>query len=157
MNRLGIDPGTTHSAFCIFDGARVLDSGWIENDAMRNRLLNPRLGFAVQPDTVAIEMIASYGMAVGREVFETCLWIGRFYECSPAPVGLLYRKDIKLHLCGSARAKDPNVRQALIDRFGPVGTKKNPGPLHGVSKHIWAALAVAVLAHDAAEKIEAKP
>ncbi len=65
--------------------------------------------------------------------------------------GLLKRFDVKLHLCGNARAKDTNIRQALIDRFGgiegkskAVGTKKAPGPLYGCKSHMWAALAVAV-------------
>ena len=101
------------------------------------------------PDiALAIEMIASYGMAVGREVFETCVWIGRFKQAYPDPdaVKLVYRKDVKLHLCGSARAKDANIRQALIDKLGPVGTKKAPGPLYGVTSHAWAAVAVAVTA-----------
>jgi hypothetical protein len=46
------------------------------------------------------------------------------------------------------RAKDQNIRQALIDRLGPPGTKKNPGPTYGVTSHMWSALAVAVTAHD---------
>ena len=98
-------------------------------------------------------MIASYGMPVGAEVFSTCLWIGRFIEkwvtftCLPEPQ-LIPRGDIKLHLCRSLRAKDANVRQALIDRFGAPGTKKAPGALYGVTSHCWAALALAVCAFD---------
>jgi len=47
------------------------------------------------------------------------------------------------------RAKDANIRQALIDRYGPgkdkaIGQKKTPGPLYGFKSHEWAALAVAV-------------
>jgi hypothetical protein len=43
------------------------------------------------------------------------------------------------------------VRQALIDRLGPQGTKKNPGPTYGMRSHLWAALAVAVYAGDVKE------
>ena len=69
---------------------------------------------------------------------------------------MIYRKDVKLHLCGSPRAKDSNIRQALIDRFGPgkekaIGLKKTPGPLYGVKSHVWAALAVAVTHLDGAD------
>lgn len=74
-------------------------------------------------------MIASYGMAVGKEVFETCVWIGRFIEIARfknIEVEYIYRKDEKMNLCNSMKAKDSNIRQALIDRFGEVGTKKNP-------------------------------
>jgi len=70
--------------------------------------------------------------------------IGRFAEVSRGSASLVFRRDVKMHLCGSARAKDANIRQALLDRLGPVGTKKAPGPLYGVKSHIWAALAVAV-------------
>ena len=80
-------------------------------------------------DLVAIEMIASYGMAVGKEVFETCVWIGRFKEIAEfnnIKVEYIYRKDEKMNICHSMKAKDSNIRQALIDRFGEVGTKKNP-------------------------------
>lgn len=94
---------------------------------------------------LAVEMIASYGMPVGAEVFETCVWIGRLIEAyhGPGPVTRVKRSDVKLHVCGSARAKDANVRQALIDLFGPQGTVRNPGPTHGLKSHMWAALGVA--------------
>jgi len=57
-----------------------------------------------------------------------------------------------MHLCKNNRAKDANIRQALLDRFPAtgggkapqIGTKKQPGPLYGVTSHLWSALAVAV-------------
>ena len=62
---------------------------------------------------------------------------------------MIKRQTTKAVLCGTARAKDPNVHQALIDMYGgsmkaAKGTKKAPGPLYGVKSHIWSALAVAV-------------
>jgi hypothetical protein len=63
----------------------------------------------------------------------------------------IYRADVKLHLCNSHRAKDKNVRQALIDLYGPtkeaaIGRKASPGPLYGLAGDGWAALGVAVTA-----------
>ena len=83
----------------------------------------------VDYDVLVIEMIASYGMPVGKEIFETCVWIGRFKELAiikNKKVDYIYRKEEKINLCQSMKAKDSNIRQALIDRFGVVGTKKNP-------------------------------
>ena len=64
----------------------------------------------------------------------------------------IYRIDEKMNLCHSAQAKDANIRQALIDRFGDVGTKRNPGWFYGVSKDVWAAIAVGVTWHDKNKK-----
>ena len=145
MTILAIDPGTTESGWVLFDGKRVLASAIYPNAEALVHLLR---GWTAGADALAIEMIASYGMPVGREVFETCVWIGRFQQAWRAPdeVRLVYRRDVKLHLCGSPKAKDANIRQALIDKLGPVGTKAAPGPLYGVKSHAWAALAVAVTA-----------
>lgn len=138
---IAIDPGTTESGVCVLRAGKVVDSAIWANDDLLRRV--PLLGSWA--DTLAIEMVASYGMAVGREVFETCRWIGRFQQVwhDPDAVKLVYRRDVKLHLCGSAKAKDPNIRQALLDLIGPQGTKKAPGPTYGVKSHAWAALAVA--------------
>jgi hypothetical protein len=146
---LGIDPGTTQSGWVEFDGERVLDCGVSQNNEMLNKVL-----LADKP--LAIEMIASYGMAVGKEVFETCVWIGRFMQAAKHPdkVQLVYRKDVKIHLCGTTKAKDANIRQAVLDLFSKdgggttpqVGTKAKPGPLYGMSSHMWPALAVAITA-----------
>lgn len=143
---LAIDPGTTHSGYVVIDAGGVKLSGVAENGEMFELI-------AAHGSNIAIEMIASYGMAVGREVFETCLWIGRFMQAAGQDrVRLVYRKDVKLHLCGSPRAKDANIRQALIDRWGgkaeAVGNVKKPGPLYGVKSHAWAALGVAVTAME---------
>lgn len=143
---LALDPGTDDTGWALLSlNGSVVASGIDANADMLERLRVHN----IDPGTrLAIEMIASYGMPVGREVFETCVWIGRFKQAWRAPdeVQLVYRKDVKLYLCGTPRAKDPNVRQALLDLLGPQGTKKAPGPTYGVKSHAWAALAVAVTA-----------
>ena len=154
---LAIDPGPEQSAFVLYDEN---DRDFVQGEKLdnatllslcRDRVLDPFGGAAP-----VIEMIASYGMPVGREVFETCVWIGRFMEALDRPHVLVYRREVKLHLCGSMRAKDGNVRQALIDAFGgkdkAIGKKKTPGPLYGVSGDVWAALAVAVTYADRTEQ-----
>lgn len=138
---IGIDPGPRESAVVVWDGATVLSARDVPNAAMPHAV-------AGIDATIACEWIESFGMAVGREVFETVFAIGTFSQ--HATLRLVPRRDVKLHLCASPRAKDGNIRQALIDRCGPVGTKKNPGPLFGIAGHRWAALAVAVTAHDLA-------
>lgn len=140
---VGIDPGPRESAYVAWDGSRVINSGDLPNGELAEYLDSAGDGV-----TVACEWIESFGMAVGREVFETVFAIGTFSQ--HALLRLVPRRDVKLHLCQSPRAKDGNIRQALIDRFGAVGTKKNQGHLFGIAGHRWAALAVAVTAHDLA-------
>lgn len=137
---IGIDPGPRESSFVVWDGYRVVQAGDLINDE-----LAAFLDSAVSP--VACEWIESFGMSVGREVFETVFAVGMFSQ-HVYPMRLVPRRDVKLHICRSMKAKDTNIRQALIDRLGPVGTKKAPGPLFGISQHRWAALAVAVTAFD---------
>jgi hypothetical protein len=145
---LAIDPGPERSAYVFWDNGTIYESGWESNQNVRARLHF----YAKNKNRIAIEMIASYGMAVGASVFNTCVEIGRMVEVAKAhgvDAELIFRKDVKLHVCGSPRAKDANIRQALMDTYGPVGTKKQPGPLYGVKSHVWAALAVAVTAEAA--------
>lgn len=135
---VGIDPGPVDQSCVLFDSVekRVVSVGTFKADDLPDALFKHH---------VAIEWIESYGMAVGQEVFRTVFQIGRMQQ-QLGPVRLIPRRDVKLTLCGSARAKDTNIRQALIDAIGVVGTKKNPGPLYGVAGHYWAALGVAYTA-----------
>lgn len=163
MKLLAIDPGDQQSAWLVYDVVAGRPIEWRKED---NALVRKRISTACDAgcQQLAVEMIASYGMPVGREVFETCVWIGQFAErwriaaahWGPTPTlepTLIYRRDVKLHLCGSARAKDANIRQALIDRYGPgkvaaIGRKASPGPLYGLTGDCWSALAVAVTSAD---------
>lgn len=151
MNVIGIDPGPTHSAYVIYDGERVIELGKPDNDCLLECIRED--SFSPLPSALVIEQIAAMGMAVGAEVFETVFWSGRFAEAFIGPWHRVKRHEVKMHLCGNMRAKDANIRTSLIDRFGPgkdkaVGVKKSPGPLYGVSKDVWSALAVAVTWFD---------
>ena len=148
---LAVDPGSEKSAWARYDTETktVLDFGILPNDELKRKISN----LTDLPDKLAMEMIASYGMAVGKTVFETCVWIGRLIEAwttrTKKPWEYIYRKDEKITLCGSMKAKDPNISAAIANRYGgdvktAKGTKKNPGPLYGVSKDVWAAIAVAI-------------
>lgn len=165
---LAIDPGPVESALLLYDTEARAPLSWSKQP-------NPEAADIVtatplDADLLAVEMIASYGMAVGAEVFETCVWAGRFIErwLTPTPLGAIvggksyprrpepirvYRRECKLHLCGTQRAKDTNIRQALVDRYGPgkdkaVGRKASPGPLYGMKADVWQALAVAITAAE---------
>jgi hypothetical protein len=149
---LAIDPGSEVSGMLVWDGREVLFQAVMKNPELLIALHEPE----IKPDVVACEMMQSYGMAVGAEVFETCYFIGRIMDrCALSGMHFhrIYRKDVKMHLCNDPRAKDPNIRQALIDRFGPIGSKKEPGPLFGIVSHAWSALAIAATAHDNSRQI----
>lgn len=152
MKILAIDPGPAQSAFVVWNGETCDQADIRDNLSMRAFIT------VGEYDAIAIEMVACFGMAVGREVFETCLAIGRFIECSErtgnrnSTPKLIYRRDIKHHFCNSAKAKDSNIRQAILDRFGgkeqAIGRKATPGPLYGIHSHLWAALAIALYVQD---------
>ena len=147
MRILAIDPGTTHSGLVFLEDGRVTDSASAaDNDAILATIAH--LG----AEHVAIEQIRSFGpdVWVGNETHETTHWAGRFHQRaldSGCNVLLIPRTEIKLHLTGSVRTKDPHVAGALRDLYGGAkackGTKAAPGPLYGVSGHAWAALALA--------------
>jgi hypothetical protein len=150
---LAVDPGNERSAAVVLnDEGRPVEFWREPNDEVLRRVLSLSgmwNTISAQDDGhLAIEMIASYGMPVGREVFDTCVWIGRFVQAWNAPHTLVYRRDVKMFLCGNNTAKDGNIRQALIDRYGgkdkAIGNKRTPGPLYGISNDVWSALAVGV-------------
>ena len=159
---VAIDPGNTHSAvvFWVPEAKRIAAKAYLPNDEMFGTLraymgqdtvlLDP----ITHPRLVAIEQVRSYGMAVGAEVFDTVHWSGRFHQFivdhwhKADQVILVPRRDVKMYLCHSNKAKDANIRTAIVDRFGgekaAKGCKKEPGPLYGVSGDLWAALALAI-------------
>lgn len=154
---LAIDPGNIESGYVLVehDGKeirKVLNVGKIPNEKMYDILNSPY-------DHLAIEMVAGMGMPVGAEVFDTCFWIGRFWEFAGLhgvgyPPKKIFRWEEKLYLCGHLQAKDANIRQALVDRYAPgqpnfgKGTKKNPGFFYGFSADMWVAMAVAATYFD---------
>ena len=92
---------------------------------------------------MVVEQIKSYGMSVSDSIFDTVFWSGRFCEACKSWTRIP-RMEVKLHICRDSRAKDGNIRQALIDRFGSPGTKKEPGLTYGLKKDLWQAFALAV-------------
>lgn len=158
-----IDPGNTESAYTLINTGdhKPLEHAKLPNHDILARLYE--LLVTGRVDLVAIEMVASYGMPVGAEVFETCVWIGRYQQATHqttagtgggVPVRLVKRQPVKLHHCHSSKAKDSNITQALIDRFAHgepnrgKGTKAAPGWFYGFAADVWQAYALAVYVAD---------
>jgi len=146
---IGVDPGNKETAIVVLDNGRIIGHYYHPNETC----LQIIKGWANADCHIYCEMIASYGMAVGKSVFETCLFIGKILQVAPQ-TKLITRNVVKNAICHSSKAKDANIRQALIDIYGEVGTKKNPGGTFGMSGDKWAALAVATAASRGAKLYE---
>jgi hypothetical protein len=155
---LAIDPGNESTAFIIWDSKQkiILNKNKLSNCEFLNLLRQH--SFQDTIEIVAIEMISSYGMAVGQEIFDSCVWLGRYVEiCSK--MGLKYkfifRKTIKMHHCGSVQAKDGNVNKVLQQKYGKDNSTKEPNKVYinefteknnsakYMNNDLWAAFALA--------------
>ena len=148
MRILGVDPGPRESAYCAWDGQRIIESGKVDSKYILDLIYKAS---TFQESRVACEHIQCFGLGVGKEVFETAYWIGEFrcfsglHNIEFVPV---FRSEVKQHHCHSARATDSNIRYALIDRFGDKGTKKAPGLTYPLKGDLWSAFAIAVMTFD---------
>jgi hypothetical protein len=103
---------------------------------------------------LVIEDADARGMPAGHDLCALLRLLGQLQEiCSGA--SFIKRSQVKLSLCGSSRATDTNVNAAVralicgfhdIDESQVKGTKRRPGPCHGMRSHCWPALAV-ILTH----------
>lgn len=164
---LAIDPGTTESAYCIVRRSDYKPMAFdkLPNTEINSTVMDKLYGLGARSYDFVIEMVASYGMPVGREVFETCVWVGRFIE-QLAPIGrddlpiysFVYRQDEKMGICHDQKANDATIKQALVDRFAygtgnhGKGSKKEPGWFHGFKADVWSSYACAVTFIDREDK-----
>ncbi len=154
---LSIDPGNVQTAYVIsdFDTLKPIEFGILDNEEFLKKIIKLNEQPIANDIHVVIEMIASYGMGVGETIFETVFWIGRFWQAiGNMDRHRITRKDIKLSICHTMKAKDSNIINALIDRFAKhdkergKGTKNNPDWFYGFKKDIWQAYAVSVAFKD---------
>lgn len=142
---LAIDPGSTQSAFCYYSpkaNPPTLSAGILPNIEVIDLIQR------FSDVELVIERMGSYGMPVGVEVFDTVHWSGRFHQAHFGITRLIYRGDVKIHLCGTKKANDAAIRQRLIDLFGAPGTKKAQGFTYGLARDTWQAFALALTASE---------
>jgi len=183
---VGIDPGSTSSGVVIFDVDffKIVLAEEFNNEQLLKVLRGFPYNIEVESkfifdirdmEDLYIEDIEGMGLSVGRSVFETAKWIGRFSEayekCTNRKSIEVFRSDEKIILCGTRTYVNPvngkrksvgdkQIRASLIERFDPVGggkipqigTKKNPGPLYGVKGHCWQALSVLITGIEISKK-----
>ena len=144
MVLLAIDTGTAKSAYVMVDTNtyKIEESGKVDNEKMMEIV---RFGYY---DACVIEMFSSYGMRVGKEVFESVVVVGQIMEAvhyRGIVADRIERQKVKQYVVGKGgNVKDADVIRVLKDRFGDKGTKKNPGFFFGTTSDIWQAFALAV-------------
>lgn len=150
---IGIDPGPEKCGFVVYDTTeqKVIES---KKDLPVVEALSGLDTYCGMADLVGIERVQSYGIP-GSTLLRTSEVVGRLWQCSEAlrvPTALLYRREVLRGLDVTGKGnRDSLVRERLIEMHGGTrklaqGTKKEQGPLYGVSSHAWSALAVAIVA-----------
>lgn len=159
---LAIDAGTTESGYAIMtepdeDDLELFQFGKIKNEDLLQIIKT------AEYNVMVYEQFQCFGMAVGESTIESITWNGRFIQAAldkGVDVMHVYRKEEKLTLCQSLKAKDANIKQALIDRYAKKdkvrgkGTKKEPDVFFGVSKDAWSAIAVGVTWSELEEDVK---
>jgi hypothetical protein len=111
---LAIDPGTTQSGFCVWDGGNILNVGKVDHEDILDLI-----GFCRYKKDKGEEVYLYYeklraqGQRVGNETFDTLEWCGQY---------VMYARTLGLTLTGINR-KD------LVKHYPIIYTSKaNPNP-----------------------------
>lgn len=112
-----------------------------------------------------VEQVEPRGQPLGHDLTRTIRMEARCTESAWANTFLTYGicpRDIRIAICGTAKATRPQVRRAVLDLYAEhyphgggsepaIGTKKQPGPLYCLREvgskqgdHHWSALYVIV-------------
>ena len=155
---LGIDPGENKSGVVLFDAKanRVL---WAHEKDVQELERILQYGWNEMPDVIVCENIVPMGVPFSSNLRATCRHIDRLEfiaEARKIQWVFITRNQVKMTLCGRCKGvKDAHVSCAVQERFGgrkaALGTKKQPGPLYGVSGHCWQALAAVIAATDSSK------
>lgn len=148
MRIFAIDAGTTESGYCIMDSEtyKPLFFGKDDNEEVLKYVLEGNY------DVLVYEEFQSYGMSVGKSTITSITWNGRFIQAAVSllkPFYPIYRSEEKITICGTMKAKDANIRQALIDRFAEFDFKQGKGVkahrdfFYGFAKDSWSGFAIA--------------
>ena len=145
---LAIDPGNGFSGAVRIDARGHLHAVWprVPNATILAEIERTK---GVRDEVLVIEMPRSRGMPTSNDELETCVMIGHFERAYGAS-HRVYRHQVKYTICGRPSARDSNIAAAIRDLYPAsgggsrpsVGTKKKPGPLYGVAKDAWQALAL---------------
>jgi len=146
---LAIDPGSKRSAYVIVQQCGQVVGEILDNFELIGRLRELPLRSLVP----VIEMVSCYGLPVGKDVFTTVLWIGRFCQTIEDVIGnnkvtLLPRQRAKQVFYLGCNSNDSMIRYAIIKLYGgkenALGNKAAPGPLYHIHYDLWQALALAI-------------
>ena len=157
---LAIDPGSEKSGWVVLNGEADPSAFGIDG----NEDVLGMLDHNNRTEELVIEFTPPYAMQtatgghyVPRQVFDTAFYCGRLAQewmnLRGELPALIPRRDVLKHITGKgSRVGDKEVRAALIDRWGgkeqAIGRKASPGPLYGVSSHVWAALGVGLTYYE---------
>lgn len=117
---LGIDTGSTKSAYCAIDGDtdKPIAFAKISNADLTDIVRNEYY------DALGVEGFACYGARIGQETFDAAYVVGRIQQLADdrgTDWYMVLRRQVKKCLLGKSSGKDCNdkaVRQALIDKYG---------------------------------------
>jgi len=154
---IGIDPGPETSGLVVYrvppvpGPGRVVEAYKAANLAQVRRLIDDTARQLRPGQSLEVVLECTQAGPPSTQVVKTTEVVGRIMEmCDSRNVdwSAYYRREVLQALnCSRKGNKDSLVRTACIeihggDRTSAIGTKSNPGPLHGVSSHAWQALGV---------------
>lgn len=141
---IGIDPGPQESAVVLLmPNGEVRDPTMQPNSLIAESL--PRWGD--WSHHLIVETLTPLDERIGQESLDTHGWAWVFAALFPGPSHKLSRYQVEAAL---AVQNDAGITAACLELLGhenrrvAVGTKKKPGPLYGMKKHLWQALGVAL-------------
>jgi hypothetical protein len=129
---LAIDPGTTQSGSCVWDGKNIINVGKVGHEEIIGLIGYCRYKKDTGEDVyLYYEKLRAQGQRVGNETFDTLEWCGQ-YVMYARMLGLtltgIHRKDLVAHYPiiykSKANPKPPKVDtqifQCLCDRFPQI-------------------------------------